>query len=162
MWYLLTPLIQACKHCPFRVLGMEVKLQGPFQQHLAEVPRMGSPSLAPSPSRGAPAWPLSHATATGRGRAHRLGQEEPSALSFPNMLQFFHLSHANRGGVSFPSQPPPSEAPISSWSRAPGPPTPDDKATDAMNYPCPVTKPEMCHNSSVNELKKRNETPCWP
>lgn len=72
------------------------KTWGPIQQLLAVVLGMGkslsgsipiqrSTSLAPVPCHSH--W-QSQSTQAGMGL---LGQEDPAALSFPNILQFFHL-----------------------------------------------------------------------
>lgn len=118
-----------------------------FSAAPGSAPGVGSPSLAPSPSRAVPAWPPSHATATtgwdgGCWSRRNLPSISPMCFSLS-----IYLRQTTEGCPS-PSAPSFRSTHLC-WSRAS---YTDDKA---MNYPCPVTKPEMCHNSSVNELKRK-------
>lgn len=88
-------------------------------------------AVVPSPSRAVPAWPCpchrhweSPSTWAGMGTA---GAGGAFCLIFPQHASDFpSTSDEQWRGVLLP-QPPPSGEPILPWSRAPGPPTPDDK-----------------------------------
>lgn len=120
-------------------------------------------------ARSVAAGPRSHAAATGRALQERgarpLLRRCPRAfcLIFPRHASVFLSIYVSgiqwRGFVPqlspplLPGRAQPSVG-RSSWCRAPGPPAPDDEATDARNCPYPVTKPEPCYNGSLGGQKK--------